>query len=415
MARSRPRSADTTRSEILEQIRSSVRISRVELAEKTGFTEATISTVVRRIIEEGLVVEAGYSESTGGKRRTLLDIDRSARFGIGISLARDSITAVVADLSGQPVGTTRRPGADDLDPERVIDRVVEQVNELIEEFGIERARIVGIGVAGAGPLDAATGTLQGRQPSPVWRGYPLEERLEDVSSMRVVLDNDATCAALGEHWTDRRGTVPAVSATVYMDDGIGCGILIDGTVFHGMSSNAGEIGHISLESDGPPCHCGSRGCVEVYASPAAVIARALQDLDLAAELGLSPEPADRRDSFEKVAVAAASGHDVALALIDDAASYLARGIVTLSNILDLDEVHLSGPGFAVAGERYAAVAQRHLDDGTFMRRIHPVRVRVSAIGADAAAIGAATLILQHELTPHTASFSRRGRRDLDSR
>ena len=408
MPRSRPRSADTTRSEILEQIRSSVRISRVELAEKTGFTEATISTVVRRIIEEGLVVEAGYSESTGGKRRTLLDIDRSARYGVGVSLARDRITAVVADLAGQPVGTSRRDGADDLEPDLVIARVVEQVDELIEELGIDRDRIVGIGVAGAGPLDAASGTLQGRQPSPVWRGYALEERLERASGMRVVLDNDATCAALGEHWTDRRGAVPAVSATVYMDDGIGCGILIDGTVFHGMSSNAGEVGHISLESDGPPCHCGSRGCVEVYASPAAVSARALQDLELVDELGLVPR-ADRRDNFEAVAIAAASGHRDALALIEDAASYLARGIVVLSNILDLDEVHLSGPGFAAAGELYAAVAQRHLDAGTFMRRIHPVRVHVSNIGADAAAIGAAALILQHELTPHTAVFSRRAR------
>lgn len=386
-----------------------MRISRVELAEKTGLTEATISTVVRRIIEEGLVIEAGYSESTGGKRRTLLDIDRTARFGVGVSLARDRITAVVADLAGQPVGTSARAGADDLDPDVVIERVVAQIDELIDELRIDRERIVGIGVAGAGPLDAATGTLQGRQPSPAWRGFPLEERLEQASGMRVVLDNDATCAALGEHWTDRRGVVPAVSATVYMDDGIGCGILIDGTVFHGMSSNAGEVGHISLESDGPSCHCGSRGCVEVYASPGAVAARALQDLDLVEELGLVPEPADRRDTFEAVAVAAASGHPAALALVEDAASYLARGIVILSNILDLDEVHLSGPGFAAAGELYAAVAQRHLDAGTFMRRIHPVRVRVSGIGADASAIGAATLILQHELTPHTAVYSRRAR------
>lgn len=80
----------------------------------------------------------------------------------------------------------------------------------------------------------------------------------------MVVDNDATCAALGEYWTSRQAGDKAVSATVYMADRIGCGILMDGQVFHGASSNAGELGHISLDVNGPVCRCGAHGCVELY-------------------------------------------------------------------------------------------------------------------------------------------------------
>jgi predicted NBD/HSP70 family sugar kinase len=222
-----------------------------------------------------------------------------------------------------------------------------------------------------------------------------------------VLDNDATCAALGEYWTRREGPTPSVSATVYMSDGIGCGILIDGRIFHGTSSNAGEMGHITINIDGPLCQCGARGCVEVYASPAAVMARALEDPALVAQLGLVVDETVGRANFDRIAEAAMNGHEASRAIIAGAAGYLGRGIVTLSNILDLDEVHLSGPGFAGAGPIYVGVVQQYLDSGTFMRGIHPVKVTISNIGTEAAALGAAALILQQEITPHSAVGLRR--------
>lgn len=401
------KSADRTRSVILDQIRASGSISRIELATTVGFTEATISNVVRRLITDGIVLETGFSESTGGKRRTLLDINPSSRHALGVSLDRAEITFVVANLVGELVGSAVVAGTADEDPESVVRRIAATGDTLIRSLGIDPVSVVGIGVASPGPLDTATGVLRGRQPDPIWRGFPLEERLEAVSGMPVVLDNDATCAALGEHWTRREGLIPAVSATVYMSDGIGCGILIDGRIFHGTSSNAGEIGHITINIDGPMCQCGARGCVEVYASPAAVMARALEDPVLVAQLGLTAGETIGRANFDRIAEAAMAGHEASRALIASAAGYLGRGIVTLSNILDLDEVHLSGPGFASAGPIYAGIVQHYLDSGTFMRGIHPVTVTISNIGTEAAALGGAALILQQEITPHSAAGLRR--------
>lgn len=401
-------SADHTRSMILDYIRASGRISRVELARKSGLTQAAISNIVRKTIAEGLVIETGFSESTGGKRRTLLDLNATSRFAVGVSLESQRLTFVVTDLSGHLVGRLITDGAHDSTPNSVMTRIADQVEALIGHVQVDPGSVVGIGVASPGPLDSA-GALRGRQPTPHWAGLALKDLLEESSGRPVVVDNDATCAALGEYWTSRQAGDKAVSATVYMADRIGCGILMDGQVFHGASSNAGELGHISLDVNGPVCRCGAHGCVELYASPAAVVLRAMSEPDLVQHLRLDPADTNHRASFGRIVKAAARGHQPSYRLIAEAAAYLGAAVVTLANILDLDEVFLSGPGFTGAGAIYARVIQDHLDRGTFMRTIHPVQVKISHIGTEAAALGAAALVLQRHITPHSASRSQRDR------
>lgn len=397
----RAHSGDLTRSIILDYIRSSGRTSRVELATRSGLTESTISNVVRRLIADGLVVETGLSEPTGGKRRTLLDIERTSRYAVGVSLDRERLTFVVTDLSGRTVGGAMMRGTGDEDPVAVVARIAHQVDSLLDNVQIARASVVGIGLASPGPLDSANGVLRGRKPTAQWRDFPLREQLTETSGMLVIVDNDATCAALGEYWSSRTPAVSPISATVYMADGIGCGILVEGTVFHGASSNPGEIGHITLDVNGPTCGCGSRGCVELYASPAAVSARALLDPELVERLGLDLDSGAGRANFGRIATAATRGDIASHTLISDAARHLGMGIVTLTNILDLDEVYLSGPGFADAGAIFATVIQQQLDGGTFMGGIHSVRVSMSHVGTEAAALGAAALILRQEIAPHS--------------
>lgn len=390
---------------ILDYIRGSGRISRVELARMSGLTQAAISNIVRRTIADGLVVETGFSESTGGKRRTLLDINSASRYAVGLSLEYQRMSFVVTDLSGHLVGRLITDGTRDVAPATVIERIGDQVEQLIVNLRVDPAAVVGIGVASPGPLDSWAGVLRGEQPTPQWAGVAIEEQLAARTGRTVALDNDATCAALGEYWTSRHGSPRSVSATVYMADGIGCGILMDGRVFHGTSSNAGELGHITLDIDGPECRCGARGCVEVYASPAAVLARARQQPELVEQLGLEPVGGHPRAGFSRIVKAAARGHQPSLELIVVAAARLGVGIVTLSNILDLDEVYLSGPGFGDVGALYARVIQDQLDHGTYMRAIHPVQVKISHIGTEAAALGAAALVLQRQITPYSATRS----------
>ncbi len=385
----------SSRSAILDVIRAAGTISRVELTRATGLTAATISTVVRRLIDEGLVVEAGRAESTGGKPRMLLQLDPDARYAVGVHLDHSGITYVVANLGGQVVARWRRPGAGADDPRDVVARIAAEIDATVARIGVDPRRLLGVGVVSPGPLSTATGMTLAPPVMQHWADFPLAAAIEDAVGLPVLLDNDATAAALGEYWS---GGVPtgAVCAALYMGTGIGAGIIVDGTVYRGRSSNAGEIGHVCIDVDGPPCWCGSRGCVEVFAGPSAVVARA-------AEAGFVLPGRSVSEDFAAVARAAARGEDLPVRLLADSARYLAAAAQVLVNVLDLDLVVLTGASFALAGSLYLPVVQERLT-ASFARGTHDVRVTISSHASEAAAVGGAALVLQAELAPRQAGM-----------
>ncbi|MCC2334856.1 ROK family transcriptional regulator [Cellulomonas wangsupingiae] len=392
-----PSTAHTSsRSAILDVIRAAGTISRVELTHATGLTAATISTVVRRLIDEGLVVEAGRAESTGGKPRMLLRLDPYARYAVGVHLDHAGITYVIANLGGQVVARWRRPGAGADDPRDVVARIAAEISATVSRIGVDPARLLGVGVVSPGPLSASAGMALAPPVMQHWADFPLAAAIEDAVGLPVLLDNDATAAALGEYWS---GGVPtgAVCAALYMGTGIGAGIIVDGAVYRGRSSNAGEIGHVCVDVEGPACWCGGRGCVEVFAGPAAVVARA-------AEAGIALPGRGVAEDFAALARAASRGEEVPVRLLAESARYLGAAAQVLANVLDLDLVVLTGSAFAHAGSLYLPIVQERLTTGFFARATHDVRVTISSHASEAAAVGGAALVLQAELAPRQAGM-----------
>jgi len=387
-----------SRAAILDIIRAASTISRVELARATGLTGATISTVVRRLINEGLVVEVGRGESTGGKPRMLLQLDPTARFAIGVHLDHAGITYVLANLGGQIVARWRKPGAGSDEPPQVVARIVGEIEGMITRVGIDRTRVLGLGVVSPGPITASVGMVLAPPSMRPWADYPLGEALEDGVGVPVLLDNDATAAAIGEYWAGGIETTSAFAA-LYMGTGIGAGVLVNGSVYRGSSSNAGEVGHICIDIDGPRCWCGSRGCVEALAGPSAVVEAAKEQ---GFDLGRRERPI--AESFGVVARAALRGEPVAHAILQRSARYMGVAAQTLANIMDLDLVVLTGPAFALAGSLYLPAVQNQLGRSFFARGSHPVRVTISTNASEAAAVGAAALVLQSELAPRQSGL-----------
>ncbi|MFC7614066.1 hypothetical protein ACFQV2_11425 [Actinokineospora soli] len=136
----------SSKAAVLDVIRAAGTISRVGLINATGLTGATISTVVRGLIEDGLVVETGRAESTGGKRRVLLQLDHSARYAVGVHLDHAGITYVLTNLGGAVVGRISRPGAGAAKPADVVERMAGEVSALIGSVGIDRDRVLGLGL-----------------------------------------------------------------------------------------------------------------------------------------------------------------------------------------------------------------------------------------------------------------------------
>jgi predicted NBD/HSP70 family sugar kinase len=391
---SRPR----TRGVVLDLIRSARSISRVELVTASGLTGGTISNVVRELIADGLVIEAGRTESTGGKPRTLLELNASARYTVGVQLDRGSAVIVVVDLAGHLIARTSMGGSGTRSPHETLVMVADHIESLLMTTGVDRADVLGVGFVTHGPQDTERGRLLVEQPTEQWQNYPIVDDLETLVDLPVVLDNDATAAALGEFWIG--GVHPSSTyAAIYMASGIGGGVVVEGVPYRGSSGNGVEIGHVSLDVDGPPCECGNRGCLENYAGPTTVIARARMQPELAARLGLTEGPTETVVNFARIARAASRGDAAAREIIDESARYIGKAAVSLANLFDLELIVLAGPSFTSAGANYLARVQDELDRSTFVRHVHPTKAALSVSGADAAAVGGAVLVLQSELTP----------------
>jgi predicted NBD/HSP70 family sugar kinase len=386
----------TSRGLVFDLIRSRGPISRVVLAASTGLTQATMSYVVRELIEDGLVIETGFGESTGGKRPTLLDIEPMARFAVGVQLGADEITYVVTNLGGAITGRTRTHGPTG-DPEQVVGQIADRIAELLDNLGVSRDRVVGLGIVAPGPLDLASGTIDAPPTMTAWRQFPLRSRLAQATGLPVLLDNDATAAAIGEFWGGGLADSKA-HMTVYMSAGIGAGIVLGGTVFRGASANTGELGQMLHRSESDDEWI----TVEDAAAPAAVASRARAAIASGAMTGidLTADANPYRD-FTLVALAATRGNAAALALVAESAEALAGAVVSAANLLDLDSVVLAGPSFATAGSLYVQVLKRKLDARFFAASQHDVRVRLSSQVAEAAAVGGAALVLQNTLSPRS--------------
>ncbi|MFG2425722.1 ROK family protein [Streptomyces sp. NPDC048448] len=423
-----------SRALIVDLIRSSGPISRVELVNATGLTQPTISNIVRRLIDDGVVRETGDTVATRGKPRAMLIINSRAAYGVGIHVGSDALTCVVTDTRGGTVGRALiagpsanaalggpRPGGgtdsgggtgpggkgsghtrsgggkNSGDTGDAVEQLAALYRDVTEGLGLEPQSVAGLAVVGPGPVDLARGGFLAPPGLPQWAGLDLADTLAARLDIPVLVDSDAAAATVGEFWS-RQVSRDRTFGCLYMNSGIGSGVVLDGALHRGSSSNAGKIGHVAVIRDGEPCPCGNRGCLEMYAAPRAVVRRARAVPGLADRLQISPDDPDAW-AFDVLARAALYGDEQARALVDESAALLAEGAVALVNLWDLDTLVLAGPGFVVAGSIYVSEVRRRLAECAYTRDVHGVRVDLSSNPRDAAAIGGAALVLQGSVAP----------------
>lgn len=327
-----------------------------------------------------------------------LELNPASRLAVGLHIGQDYITYIISDLRGHVVGRRRVDGPGGTSPLTVVSRMTRDIDALILESGVDRTSIVGMGIATPGPLDRAAGTVRNAPSLETWSDFPIRRALTFTTGFHCEFDNDATAAAIGEYWLGATEGY-ANYASVYMGSGIGSGIVMDGTIYQGVSSNVGEIGHVTVDARGLPCPCGNIGCLELYASPRVVVAQAAEAA-AHGELGI-PLTGVISEDFAALGTAAADGDAVALQLIRNSAEYVASAVISMVNLLDLQLIVLAGSAFSTAGAFYVDIISGLLSRRAMARAIHPVEVRLSVNGNDAAALGAATLVLQDRMSPRS--------------
>jgi len=372
-------------------------VSRVEIAQQTGLSAQTVSNVSRRLLNDSLIQEAGQQFVGVGKPRTILRLVPSGGYSIGVHIDPAVFTYVVLDLGGRLVAHTSTARPDDVDA-----GMRESIEAIIVASGVDRDRLLGVGIASPGPVDLERGLVLDPPLLPGWHGGALRESLAEATGLPVLLEKDVTAAAVAELWTSHDHERDDF-VLFYYGTGVGVGLALGHEVVRGSTSNSGDAGHIIVDPDGPRCSCGRRGCLGDAIMPRALV-------ELAIERGAIESPGRALDTelvddcFARLAALADDGDPVSSGILDQTARRIAVAMVTIVSLLDLDCVVLGGPYWTPASRFLLERLPTLINSSSALITTHPVTVTQSAIGDDLAAVGAACLVLDNALSPRASTL-----------
>lgn len=237
-------------------------ISRAELSKVTGLNKSTVSSQINTLIDRNLVFEIGQGQSSGGRRPVMLVFNKKAGYAIGIDLGAEFINGILTDLEGSVIASKYKESAAPF-TEEAIEMVFSIIEELISEVPESHYGLVGIGVSVPGIVDKRQDVVF--TPNSNWIVRDLKSMIEQKFFVPVLIENEANAGAYGEKVF---GAAKNLSNIIYVSigTGIGIGIIINHDLYRGYNGFSGEMGHMTIDFNGPKCSCGNRGCWELYAS-----------------------------------------------------------------------------------------------------------------------------------------------------
>ena len=332
-----------------------------------------------------------------GFGRPELEAKTMNSFAIGVDLGGTNMRIAAVEPAGRQLAaicaaTDLKRGRDE-----ILTEICSGIRELACRFAPDH-RLVGIGVGVPGIIDLESGTVDSAANLPGWDNYPVRQELEKRLCVPVILENDANCAAVGEQWLGAGQGLDDL-CMITLGTGVGGGFVVQGRPWHGLMGMAGELGHMTVVPEGTPCGCGSRGCLEQYASASAIKRMALEAVArnespaLAREAGLS-------SSFDAQTVfdCYRNGDAAAQAIFESAGSALGIALANLINALNLP-LYVVGGGVARAWEAFSPAMFRELNRhsivfraGEFRKSRHKATMVVpSNLHGSAGVLGAAHL------------------------
>lgn len=376
---------------VLNLIRQERTISRTDIARRVHLSRSTVSAIVNELLAEEWLVESGTGKSRGGRRPILLSFNYQAGYIVGVDAGATHLLAVVTDLDAKVVDEIERPFDVSAGPETGLEAIIGIVREILVETGLELSRLIGIGVGLPGPLDYAHGTVVAPPIMPGWHDFPVRDRLEAAFGVPVYVDNDANLGALGEYSYGAGRGVDNL-AFVKVATGIGCGIIVGGQIYHGQTGAAGEIGHVTMAEDGPPCTCGSYGCLEAMAGGPAIAQRAAQAIQVGQSTMLRSMVSNGNLTAKLVEQAARRGDPLAVQLYADAGRLIGLAVANVINLLNPGRVIIGG-GVSEAGELILASLRDTACQRSMRAAVGATDIVQAILGHRSSALGAVALVL----------------------
>jgi predicted NBD/HSP70 family sugar kinase len=363
---------------ILRSIRENGPISRTSLQQITGLSWGTITNATRSLLNRRLIREERVETAKAGRKPVHLSLNRDEHCIIGLELGIDAMRCIAMNPAGETLGFEQGAGIHGETPEIALDRMAAMARRALADNG--GRKLMGTGISAPGAIDA-NNVLMSNTRLHGWAGVAIRAELEKRLGMEVQAECDTNCLALVERWFGEAAHSQDVLC-ICLGETVGMGILLGGIIFRGSQGKAGEFGHMTVDPEGPPCHCGDRGCVEVYCSLPAVLAGApgnatLEELIMRARgngggHGESPERSALEAMGRKLGIAVANAVD----------------------LFDPELVVIAGK-LAAAWEWFSPAMLEEVDAHT--DKSPKRRIAFSRLGPQAAAMGACAMVLQAAL------------------
>lgn len=364
--------------------------SRANLAEQSGLKQATITNIINDFISWGLVEETGLIEGCKGRRAIGIRLKTEGFYVIGVRLSRKYFEVGVFTLMGELVEEEYREYTTNTKPDVVIPKIQDHIRRLIQEH--TEKKILAVGMSVPGPYYFEEGVIEAVFTD--WENVSVKSLLQEGLELPVVVDHDANAGVLAEC---SFGIDPNLYETVVylaVGQGIGAGIYHDGKIFRGATGIAGEIGHASINMDGPQCECGNRGCLTCYASTMAFAERVNQRLRSRGRRPLL--------QFQDLIQPVRQRDEIVYEEFQANMRYLSAGIINL--------IYSYNPNLIIIGDEMSRVGEQVPEEirnniGQLVERrvLKQAEIRLTSFDKDSAFIGAAELAIDYAFV-HTELF-----------
>lgn len=373
---------------ILHAIRDAETISRVDISRLTGLSRSTVTGITAELLQEGMVLERESGKSEGGRRPVPLSLNPKGAYTVGVHLSVNKISVVLMDLQASIINSySEQLNPEDLSVESVVNTLIQAVQSCLWESNFSRKQISGIGVAIPGLINSRQGHIH-YIPNYGWKDVNFAEIVSREIGVPVYVENSANTLVVFEQWFGfGRGADNFLLITT--EHGIGMGMVVDGKIYRGSRGIAGEFGHMVIDSNGPVCRCGEKGCLEAICGNNAI----LRDSEIELAKGNWSRTQDGLLTIEEVLQAAKEGNEVLVAIYKNAGEKLGIALNSLHKLFDPEKIIISGKG-VLAGELLFSPMRKNLHQDISFDENSPTRLLVQEWEPTNYARGAGALVLQ---------------------
>ena len=364
---------------------SGIGLSRTDLAEKMGLTRAAVSLIVNDLLASQTIQEAESRSAPSGRPPIVLEINPNRGLVGAVDMGATHMSIAIADFTAR-IHQESNYSFDIKDgPETCIEQADQNLRKMLSKLGISIETLLAVGVGVPGPVITEAGMVSAPPIMSGWDHFPIRETLEKLWKCPVTLNNDAELGALGE-WAYGAGRGEKNIAYIKVGSGVGAGLILNQQIYGGTTGAAGEIGHLTIDENGPLCNCGNHGCLEAYAGGHA-IAKQGQSLAKSGKRTLLTEIPNEKITAYEVAEAARRGDLHAQDILRRAGTSIGIAIAGLINLFNPSVVIIGG-GVAQVGDMLTTAIRQAVQERAMRASEESVRITTGMLGRRSLLIGA---------------------------